>query len=150
MEKIKILFVEDDKNLRRIFDMGLSDSAFEKYFAEDGTKALELYTAWRPEIIVLDIMLPEMSGYTVLKTIREEKDDKATMIIMATSLSDRSTVVDCLKLGIQGYLVKPFTHKEILEKIIEHLRKVAPERAASLEAELKTAHQEAPAPEKPV
>ncbi|MHC1726125.1 MAG: response regulator [Syntrophobacteraceae bacterium] len=136
MEKIRILFVEDDKNLRRIFDMGLSDTVFEKFFAEDGTKALELYTAWRPEIIILDIMLPEVSGYAVLKAIREEKDDKATIIVMATSLSDKATVMDCLKLGIQGYLVKPFTHKEILDKITEHLRKVNPERAASMEAEL--------------
>lgn len=122
--KIKILVADDDRSMRALYDIGLSDEEFEKRFATNGAETLAIYTDWAPDIIVLDIMMPELSGYSVLKEIRETRQDKTTTIIMATAISGRQDVMDCLRLGIQGYLVKPFRHAELREKIFAyHVRR---------------------------
>lgn len=128
-DKLKTLIVEDSKAIQVIYDAGLNNGVFEKHFEKDGNEALEVYRTWHPDIIVLDIMIPGMSGYELLKEIREESKDSTTTVIVASSLSGRETVVDFLRLGIQGYLVKPFTHKEVSQKILECYKKMNPQRA---------------------
>lgn len=123
-QKTKILIADDDRSVRVLYDIGLSDDEFEKRFASNGKEALDIYEEWSPDILLLDIMMPELSGYSVLKEIRETRQDKSITIIMATSMSGREDVLDCLKLGIQGYLVKPFRHAELREKInAYHMRR---------------------------
>ncbi|MHC1744428.1 MAG: PleD family two-component system response regulator [Syntrophobacteraceae bacterium] len=136
MERLKVLVVEDSKRFWIIYELGLTDIVFQKRFAEDGTKALDVYDNWQPDIVVLDIMLPGMSGYSVLKSIRDDRGDWTTVIIMASSLSDREAVVDCFKLGIQGFLVKPFTHRDVASRILGYFEKVDPQRAEAAKAEL--------------
>ena len=137
-DKIKTLIIEDSKPIQVIYNAGLSDSVFEKRFEKDGNEALETYQTWQPDIMVLDIMIPGMSGYSLLKEIREEKKDATTTVIVASSLSERDTVVGILKLGVQGYLVKPFTHKEIAHKILECYKKINPDRAEAARIELES------------
>ena len=84
---------------------------------------------WHPDIIVLDIFLPEMTGYQVLKTIRTDIEDKKTTIVMATSLSSSQDVQSCIKLGVEGYIIKPFQCGEIGVKILSYHAKREPERA---------------------
>ncbi|MFP5213128.1 MAG: response regulator transcription factor [Acidobacteriota bacterium] len=122
-ERIKILLVDDDRSIRGLYNLGLPDEEFEKQFASNGKEALQTYATWHPDIVLLDIMLPELSGYSVLKTIRKANQDKLTSIIMATSISGKDDVLDCLKLGIQGYIVKPFKHTEIKEKVLEYFKR---------------------------
>ena len=129
MEKLKILIVEDDKTYLDIYDEFLVNDVFEKRLITNGREGLETYKSWKPDIIVLDIMLPLMSGYMVLKKIREKNRDWKTTVIMSTSKSDQSDVTDCVKLGIQGYIVKPFKPKEITGKILEYYGQAKPERA---------------------
>jgi two-component system, OmpR family, response regulator ResD len=143
-EKLKTLIVEDSKPIQVIYAAGLSDSVFEKRFVKDGGEALEIYTTWQPDIIVLDMMIPVMSGYSLLKEIREERKDVTTTVIVASSISDRDTVVDILKLGVQGYCVKPFTHKEIGEKILQSYKKMNPVRAEAAFADLESERKEKP------
>ena len=119
-ERLKILIAEDDLSAQLLYDKGLSDEVFEKRFARDGEKALEEYRSWKPDIMLLDIMMPVMSGYLLLKEIREKHKDDSTVIIMASSLSGEEDVRDCIKLGIQGYIVKPFKHKELTDKILQY------------------------------
>jgi len=130
-EKIKTLIAEDDKSISLIYEIGLNREVFEKRFITNGDDVLEAYEDWGPDILILDIMLPGTSGYAILKVIREKEQNTGTAIIMATSLSDRSAVMDCLELGIQGYIVKPFTHKEISQRVLSYYQKVNPDRAAS-------------------
>jgi two-component system response regulator MtrA len=130
-EKIKTLIAEDDKSISLIYEIGLNEEVFEKRFLTNGDDVLEAYEEWKPDILILDIMLPGTSGYAILKVIREEKESTGTAIIMATSLSDRAAVMDCLELGIQGYMVKPFTHKEISLRVLSYYQKTNPKRAAS-------------------
>ncbi len=118
MSKPKILIAEDDKTTLKFYGKALDDDVFEKRFETDGEKALEAYKSWNPDILVLDIMMPVISGYSVLKTIRKEEDDQNVTIIMATSMSDALDIKDCLELGIQGYLVKPVDFKGMSHKIL--------------------------------
>ena len=120
--KLKILIAEDDKTARMYYDESLSDKDFDKKFMTSGKEALAAYRKWKPDIIVLDIMLEEMTGYTVLKEIRLG-GDKSTTIIMATSLAGKSDILDCFHLGIQGYIVKPFDLRTLRDKILQYHRR---------------------------
>ncbi len=148
-EKLKTLIVEDSKQIQVIYAAGLSDSVFEKRFEKDGDQALEIYLAWKPDIVVLDIMIPGMSGYSLLKEIREERKDEKTTVVVGTSISERDTVVDILKLGVQGYFVKPFTHKVLGHKILDSYKKMNPERAEAALADLESERKETPPEETP-
>ena len=68
-------------------------------------------------------MIPGMSGFSLLKEIRQERKDATTTIVVASSISEKDTVVDILKLGVQGYILKPFTHKDIANKDADVLQK---------------------------
>jgi len=131
--KIKILVVEDERTYRALYDKGLFSELFEKKMVASGKEALLVYNEWHPDIIVLDIYLLEMTGYQVLKEIRTAFKDKATTIVMATSLSGNEDVLSCMKLGIEGYIVKPFPRLEIGPKILSYYAKKEPERAQKAE-----------------
>ena len=131
--KINILIAEDDKKMQMVYDMGLPSTIFEKRFANNGEEALETYGSWNPDIIVLDIMMPVMSGYEALKTIRREHKDTSTVIIMATAKAEKGDVMDCMKHGIEGYIVKPFKWTEVADKILQCYRKVNPEKVRIVE-----------------
>ena len=128
MEKLKILIVEDNKVCLELYDKFLDNDVFEKQLVTNGRDGLEVYQSWKPDIIVLDMMLPLMSGYMVLKKIREEIRDRKTTIIMATSNAEKTDVTGCISLGIQGYIVKPFKPKEIAERILECYAQNKPEQ----------------------
>ena len=135
-EKLKTLIVEDSKLAQAIYDELLIDRLFEKRFADDGQAALEIYHDWKPDIILLDIMLPVLSGYLVLKTIRVKSKDNSTAIVMLTSLSKKDDVMDCMRLGIQGYIVKAPDYDKFGAKILQYYSKVNPKRAEELLGEL--------------
>jgi CheY-like chemotaxis protein len=123
MSRIRILIAEDDKSTQDLYDKGLADDVFEKRFAANGKDALEMYRSWKPDVIILDIFMPVVTGYSVLQEIRTEMEDRTTRIIMATSLSENQHAQDCIQLGIQGYIIKPFRYKEIGNKIIQYIKK---------------------------
>lgn len=132
MEKIKILVAEDIKATVRLYDKALNDRFFDKKFACDGQKALRYYQEWQPDIIVLDIQMPLMSGYSVLKKIREEFGDNKSTIIMATSLSSDDDINSCAAYGIQGYIAKPFKLKELEDQIMKGFSKKYPDIANTM------------------
>ncbi|MEN6441219.1 MAG: response regulator [Syntrophobacter sp.] len=134
------MIAEDDRHVSLIYQVGLPDEVFERFTVTSGDEVLESFKEWKPEILILDIMLPGISGYAVLKAIREEMNDTETSIIMATSLSGRDAVLDCVQLGIQGYLVKPFSHREIAGKVLGYFQKVNSERALQAIGRLQAFH----------
>jgi len=149
MSTLKLLVVEDVLSIQKIIDRALPDSVFEKRFAGDGGKALEVYKAWHPDIILLDVMLPVMTGFSVLKEIRTNIRDKSTTIIIQTSITEKSHIIQFMKLGIQGYVVKPFDQTEIGRKILKYYGALEPEKAKAaleqLEQALSAGHLEVPA-----
>jgi DNA-binding response OmpR family regulator len=129
MVKIKILVVEDDQHTLQLYDRGLFNQIFDKKMVTSGKEALVVYDEWHPDIILLDIYLPEMTGYQVLKVIRNNIEDSKTTIVMATALSGTEDVMSCLKLGVEGYIVKPFPFRELAAKVLGYYAKKEPERA---------------------
>ncbi len=129
MNPLKILIVEDNKPTSRIMKHVLQEDIFEKRFAQDGQQALWEYKSFKPDLIILDLMLPVVSGYTFLKEIREREKDRKTAVIVCSSLGAKQDIVDCVKLGIQGYLLKPINFKEMSFKILDYLKAAQPERA---------------------
>ena len=132
IEKLKILIVEDHKMTRKLLDLALKEDVFEKYFAENGQAALGCYETWKPDVILLDIMVPVMSGYTVLKKIRKKETAMKTTIIVMSGLSAKQDIMDCMNWGIQGYLVKPINFKELAPRILEHHKAAHPGKAQEI------------------
>jgi CheY-like chemotaxis protein len=121
VSEIKILLVDDDKSIQDLYDKGLENAVFSKRFAGNGKEALEIYDTWHPDVIVLDIIMPVTAGYSVLQEIRGKRQDKSTIIIMATASTDSQDIRDCVTLGIHGYIIKPFKLKQIGDTILKNI-----------------------------
>jgi len=134
MDNLKILIAEDNSFSRKFYDTYISDKVFEKRFAENGRAALDVYTEWRPDIILLDLMMPVMSGQEVLQQIREVRKDLATTIIISSLSSHKDDVTICAHYGVQGYLVKPLNPKEISKTLLQLYKQANPRKAAGIVA----------------
>ena len=115
-----ILVVEDDHNISDLIRMYLEKEGFECRVACDGGKAVEEYDAKAPDMVLLDIMLPVMDGWSVCAHIREKG---STPIIMLTAKGDVTDRITGLEMGADDYLVKPFEMKELMARINAVLRR---------------------------
>jgi DNA-binding response OmpR family regulator len=121
MKKEKILIIEDDASiLVGLIDL-LETEGYEVCTAEDGEQALQMFRQEKPTLILLDIMLPEISGYDVCREIR--KQDDITPILMLTAKGQEVEKVVGLEMGADDYIVKPFGVNELLARIRAHLRR---------------------------
>lgn len=118
----KVLIVEDDNNIAELLHLYLEKEGFETQVAPDGGKGVELYRSFHPELVLLDIMLPVMDGWSVLKKIRET--DK-TPVILLTAKGETNDKVQGLEGGADDYIVKPFDAKEVTARIKAVLRRTA-------------------------
>ena len=116
----KILVVEDDHNISDLIRMYLDKDGFEVYTAYDGAKAIELFRSVEPDMVLLDIMLPVMDGWSVCAKIREVS---RTPIIMITAKSEVFDRIQGLEMGADDYIVKPFEMKELIARINAVLRR---------------------------
>ncbi|MDY3014874.1 MAG: response regulator transcription factor [Evtepia sp.] len=120
----KVLIVEDESNIAELINLYLKKEGYETMVAEDGGKALEIYRLFRPDLVLLDIMLPVMDGWAVCAKIRET--DK-TPIIMLTAKGETIDKVAGLEMGADDYIVKPFEMKELLARVHAVLRRLGDE-----------------------
>ena len=120
----KVLIVEDEANIAELVNLYLKKEGYETIVAGDGGKALELYRSFRPDLVLLDIMLPVMDGWAVCSKIRET--DK-TPIIMLTAKGETIDKVAGLEMGADDYIVKPFEMKELLARVHAVLRRLGDE-----------------------
>jgi CheY-like chemotaxis protein len=132
MDNLKLLIAEDNSFSRKFYDNYISGKVFDKRFAENGKIALEIYAEWRPDIILLDLMMPVVSGQEVLQQIRETRKDLATTIIISSLSSHRDDVSVCAHYGVQGYLVKPLNPKEISKILLQLYKQANPRRAEEI------------------
>ena len=124
----KVLIVEDDSNIAQLLHLYLEKEGFETQVARDGGKGVELFRSFQPDLVLLDIMLPIMDGWTVLRKIREQD---TTPVIMLTAKGETNDRVAGLEQGADDYIVKPFEMKEVLARIHAVLRRTStPEEAA--------------------
>jgi DNA-binding response OmpR family regulator len=116
-----ILVVEDDPKLRKLLAGDLELEGYEVLTAADGLEGLELAHRQRPDLIILDLMMPKMSGYDVCRTLRKERMD--TLILMLTARGQESDKVVGLELGADDYVTKPFGGLELLARVKALLRR---------------------------
>lgn len=117
----KALVVEDDNNIAELLRLYLEKDGFEVSRASDGGEGLEIYRSFKPDVILLDIMLPVMDGWSVLREIRRK--DSRVSIIMLTAKGDTPDKVSGLELGADDYITKPFEVKELLARIHAVMRR---------------------------
>ena len=117
-QKIKIVLIEDDTFLGGMYVTKLNLEGFDVKLAEDGEKGLKLVKSEQPDLVLLDIILPKMSGFDVLKDIKADKDTKDLPVILLTNLGQREDVQKGIKLGAKDYLIKAhFMPSEVVTKI---------------------------------
>lgn len=118
----KILVVEDETDLREALREALTAEGFEVLEAKDGTAALKFAFEEKPDLILLDLMLPYMSGHEVLKKLREDKWGRYAKVIVLSALEDIDTVSEVLEYGAHEYLVKSdWKLEDIVKRVKERL-----------------------------
>ncbi|MFK0095616.1 response regulator [Pseudomonas sp. NPDC090592] len=124
MSRKLILVVEDDADSASILEAYLKRDFFEVAIAEDGFKGTELHRRLKPDLVLLDMMLPVMNGAEVLNTIRKRGN---TPVIMVTAIGDESEKLGALRYGADDYVVKPYNPKEVVARVHAVLRRVQPD-----------------------
>lgn len=116
----RILIVEDERKIARFLELELQHEGYEVETAGDGRTGLEKALTWKPDLMILDLMLPELSGIEVCRRLRHESD---VPIIMLTAKDDVSDKVMGLDMGADDYMTKPFAIEELLARIRVGLKK---------------------------
>lgn len=116
----RVLVVDDDAALAEMLGIVLRGEGFDPVFCADGSSALEAFRSSKPDVVLLDLMLPGMDGIDVCRAIRAES---GTPIVMLTAKSDTIDVVVGLESGADDYIVKPFKPKELVARIRARIRR---------------------------
>ncbi|AOW18630.1 two-component system response regulator [Polaribacter vadi] len=122
MSKIKVLLAEDEASLGMIVKESLESRDFTVFHAENGEEAFEIYQTEKPDILVLDVMMPKKDGFTLAKEIRLE--NKGIPIIFLTAKSQTSDVLEGFNHGGNDYLKKPFSMEELIVRIKALLNRI--------------------------
>lgn|GEM_PF-420753 len=119
----KVLLIEDQKDFRESITDMLQFENFKVFTASNGMQGLEIAKKKSPDIILCDIMMPNIDGYEVLKRLKQSNKNFPIPFIFLTALSERDHIRQGMKLGADDYLPKPFTREELLDAISSRLRK---------------------------
>ncbi|MFA6315806.1 MAG: response regulator transcription factor [Elusimicrobiota bacterium] len=139
MPEAKILIVEDEKTLVKVLRFNLERAGYRVASAHDGVEGLEAFFRFRPDLVILDLMLPKLDGFEFCKRVRR---DSRTPILMLTARKEEVDRILGLELGADDYVTKPFSVREVLARIKAVLRRSAPApsgapvRAGGLEVDL--------------
>jgi len=123
---VHILVVEDEKPIREMICFGLRRGGYEVSEAEDVSAARSCVANRRPDLMVLDWMLPDMSGLEFTRLLKRDKDTKDLPVIMLTARADEHDKVAGLDSGADDYITKPFSPRELMARITAVLRRAAP------------------------
>lgn len=119
----KILIVEDDQFLLEMYSVKLRNAGFQVEVAKDGEQALDKALEFKPDLILLDIVLPKMDGFEVLKRIKENPELRATRVIALTNLGQQGEVEKGTSLGADDYFIKAhFTPSEVAYRVGNFLK----------------------------
>lgn len=116
----KILIIDDDENICEVIKMYLESASFSTKVCNDGRASLDAYSSYKPDLVLLDVMLPHMDGVDILKWIRKDND---TPVIMLTAKGETFDKVLALELGADDYIVKPFEPKELVARVKAVMRR---------------------------
>ena|SRR3989344_3626491 len=120
----KILFIEDDPLLVKIYSTRLSADGFEVLSAENGEEGLQMAATQSPDLIVLDIMMPRLDGFSVLEKLRQSEKTKTTPILVYSNLGQEDEIARAKKMGATDFIIKAnLSPTEMIAKIKEYLPK---------------------------
>jgi DNA-binding response OmpR family regulator len=118
-ETQKILVVDDDEHILRSLSQYLELEDFNVVSASSGPEALKLFGQERPDLLVLDVMMPGMDGFQVLETLRKNPDTASVPVLMLTARDQHNDILKGYQMGATSYLVKPFNLDELVDAIRE-------------------------------
>ncbi|EEB35448.1 response regulator receiver domain protein [Anaerococcus hydrogenalis DSM 7454] len=121
MNKIKILLIEDEKGISKIMKSYLEKEDYKVFQAFDGKEGLEIFESEDIDLVLLDLMIPKISGEDLIKEIRNKSN---VPVIMVTAKVSEDDIVNGLKLGADDYVTKPFSPKELMQRIKTVLRRI--------------------------
>lgn len=124
----KALVVDDDDSLRMIAEKLLKKHHFEVTTANNGKQALDIINNQKFDIILLDLMMPEMNGFEVLNQLKGNPLFKSIPIIVVSSVTDKDSIVEALNTGATDFIIKPFNHDELIARINIHMSKYLSEK----------------------
>jgi len=119
-DKRKILIVDDEPNVRRLVGTMLNKK-YAVLEAEDGSQAIDIACTKKPDLILMDILMPKMDGYTSCYAIKNEPTTKSIPIIMLSAIDLKLNLKLSQDIGADGYITKPFTKKALLDNIAQFL-----------------------------
>lgn len=125
----KILVVDDERHIVRLVEVNLARAGYDVVTAYDGVEALEKVKAEEPDMIVLDVMMPRMDGFEVLKRLQADPDTQDIPVIMLTAKAQDADIFRGWSSGVSSYLTKPFNPRELLtfvERIFQSLEDGGP------------------------
>lgn len=133
-DKIRVMVVDDDKHIAELISLYLMKEGYDTKEVYDGKDALDVFSSYNPNIIILDIMLPGLDGYRVCSEIRKTS---SVPVIMLTAKGETFDKVLGLELGADDYMVKPFDSNELVARVKAVLRRYEPKKNESSEGELR-------------
>lgn len=113
----KIVLAEDEPQIARLIEFKLKKEGYDVTWKENGEEALKAIKADKPDLILLDIMMPVMDGYEVLRRLKEDENLTDIPVIMLTARSQEKDVVKGIDLGAEDYITKPFHPAELLARV---------------------------------
>src|SRR5690625_877186 len=121
MNEIKILIIEDEEGISKIIKSYLEKEGYEVLQAFDGREGLDIFNSEDIDLVLLDLMIPEISGEELIKEIRNKSE---IPVIMVTAKVDEKDIINGLKLGADDYMTKPFSPKELVQRVKTVLRRI--------------------------
>lgn len=118
----KVLIIEDDEHIARIYNIKLNKESFATMIAGDGEQGLAMITKEKPDLVLLDLMLPKRDGFWVLEEMQKKGIGKKVKVVVLSNLGQKADMDRCFKLGAKEYLVKvDHSIQEVVDTIKKHL-----------------------------
>ncbi|HVB22253.1 MAG TPA: response regulator [Ktedonobacteraceae bacterium] len=114
---IRVLAVDDEEDILRLIEIKLKKAGFEVLTARDGQEALEKALAEKPDLMLVDVMMPRRDGYSVVSEVKRQLGTEAPVIILLTARGQEADIVQGLTIGADDYIVKPFSPRELIARI---------------------------------
>lgn len=119
----KILIVDDEPNIVISLEFLMAQNGYNVFIAKNGEQAIDLLPKIKPDLILLDVMLPNRSGFEILQILRKDNDTKSIKVILLTAKGRDQDITKGISLGADAYVTKPFSTRALVEKVKEVLNK---------------------------
>ncbi len=116
---MKVLIVDDEPNILMSLDFLMRKEGYEVFVARNGTEALESIQNHLPDVVLLDIMMPDVDGYEICRFIKSNPETENSKVIFISAKSKESDIKKGYEIGADFYITKPFTNKQIVNKVKE-------------------------------